>query len=70
MIFLVVGGIPNQQCTESVSLLALEIWKEMNARVFKDKAALVEVVVHIIKDETAIWVLAGARHLGNAMLLE
>ena len=42
----------------------------MNARVFKAKAALVEVVVHIIKDETAIWVLAGARHLGNAMLLE
>lgn len=39
----------------------------MNARVFKAKAALVEVVVHIIKDETAIWVLAGARHLGNAM---
>ena len=46
-------------------LVSWEIWKERNARVFRNVAVPVGVLVARIKDEMALWCLAGAKHLCN-----
>ncbi|KAM3386139.1 hypothetical protein ACQJBY_009655 [Aegilops geniculata] len=48
-------------------LVSWEIWKERNARVFRNLAVPVGVIVARIKEECNLWCLAGAKHLCNSM---
>jgi hypothetical protein len=48
-------------------LVSWEIWKERNARVFSNNAPTMAMVVNKIKDEAALWSLAGAKALSNVM---
>ncbi|XBI91932.1 hypothetical protein VPH35_029135 [Triticum aestivum] len=50
-----------------IHLVGWEIWKERNARVFRNKAAPVAVIVNLIMEEAALWAIAGAKHLCNVM---
>jgi hypothetical protein len=52
----------------SLALLTVwEIWKERNARVFKHKLSPTFVTVDKIKCEARLWVVAGAKRLGDMM---
>jgi hypothetical protein len=52
----------------SVALLvSWELWNERNARVFNAKSAPPQVVFDKIRKEAHLWVLAGAKRLGNMM---
>jgi len=46
------------------SLIAWELWKERNARVFRNAAAPVPQLVQTIRHFGEQWVLAGAKKLG------
>jgi hypothetical protein len=48
-------------------LVVWEIWKERNARVFRKKLSPSFVILDTIKCETRLWVLAGAKRLGDLM---
>jgi hypothetical protein len=62
------GQMPNRKAMASVTLLvSWEVWNERNARVFRTKCALPHVVLDRIKKEAWMWVLAGARRLGELM---
>jgi hypothetical protein len=65
---MVAGNLPNRKAMASVTLLvAWKIWGERNARVFRNKHAPIHVVFERIKKEAKLWVLAGAKHLGDLM---
>jgi hypothetical protein len=52
----------------SLTLLVVwEIWKERNARVFRKKMSPSFVILDAIKCEARLWVLAGAKRLGDLM---
>ena len=51
-------------------LVSWKIWKERNAKVFRNTATPTSVVVAKIKEEAHLWALAGARHLSTLMLRE
>uniref|UniRef100_A0A453NG55 Uncharacterized protein n=1 Tax=Aegilops tauschii subsp. strangulata TaxID=200361 RepID=A0A453NG55_AEGTS len=53
-----------------IHLVGWEIWKEKNARVFRNKTAPVAVIVSLIKDEASLWAIAGAKYLSNVMSRE
>ncbi|OEL27972.1 hypothetical protein BAE44_0011009 [Dichanthelium oligosanthes] len=46
-------------------LVSWKLWKERNARVFNNTTSPSADVFHRIKEETALWVQAAARHLGG-----
>jgi hypothetical protein len=46
------------------------LWKERNARVFRKKFALSFVILENIKKEARLWVLVGAKRLGDLLLGE
>jgi hypothetical protein len=48
-------------------LISWEIWKERNARVFRNKASTTDMVITKIKDEVAMWSMAGAKALSNVI---
>jgi hypothetical protein len=48
-------------------LTVWEIWQERNARVFRNKLSPTFVLLDKIKNEARLWVLAGAKGLGNLM---
>jgi hypothetical protein len=48
-------------------LISWEVWKERNTRVFNNKATTAPMLVAKIKDEIALWSLAGAKALSNIM---
>jgi hypothetical protein len=48
-------------------LVSWEIWKERNGRVFRNNASTLSMLVTKIKDEAAIWSLAGAKALSVVM---
>jgi hypothetical protein len=50
-----------------VMLVSWEVWKERNARVFKSDASTLNMVVSKIKEEVALWSVAGATSLGIIM---
>ena len=59
---------PNRKALASITLLASwEIWNERNARVFRNKFAPPTVVFNKIKAEARLWVVAGAKRLGEIM---
>lgn len=52
----------------SLTLLTTwEIWNERNARVFRNKHTPPLVLLDKIKTEARLWVLAGAKRLGDLM---
>jgi hypothetical protein len=53
-----------------VSLIMLTSWailNERNARVFHNVSTLPSTTVSIINGETALWSMAGAKHMGSIM---
>lgn len=48
-------------------LVSWELWKEHNARVFRNTATPSTIIVCNIKEEVNIWVLAGAEELSYLM---
>ena len=48
-------------------LISWELWNERNARIFRNTAVPVGVIVARIKEETLLWSIAGARQLNNIM---
>ncbi|KAI4965670.1 hypothetical protein ZWY2020_049703 [Hordeum vulgare] len=48
-------------------LISWEVWKERNARVFRNAAVPVGGIVAKTKEECSVWCLAGAKHLRNLM---
>jgi hypothetical protein len=52
----------------SLSLLTVwEIWNEHNTRVFRNKSSPAFVILEKIKGEARLWVLAGAKCLGELL---
>jgi hypothetical protein len=49
----------------AVTLITWELWKERNDRIFNNKASMPMAVVEKIKEESKIWILAGAKHLAD-----
>jgi hypothetical protein len=63
---LVEGGSPHRKALASLSLRVVwELWNEWNARVFCNKHAPSFVVFENIKREARLWMLAGAKSLGD-----
>jgi hypothetical protein len=63
-----VGTSPHRKGFASLTLLTVwEIWQERNARIFCHQASLTFVILDKIKCEARLWVLAGAKCLGNLM---
>jgi hypothetical protein len=59
------GRSPYRKPLASISLLVIwELWNERNARVFRNKFSPF-VVFDNIKREARLWVLAGAKRLGD-----
>ena len=50
-----------------IMLILWEIWNERNARVFRNTAVPVGVLVARIKDVSKLWCLAGAKYLSNVV---
>ena len=62
------GPTQNRKAAASLTLLtSWEIWNERNDRVFRNKHAPPFVVLDKIKKEARLWVLAGAKRLGEIM---
>jgi hypothetical protein len=62
------GSSPHRKGLDSLVLLTVwEIWKERNARVFHRKTSQFFVILDKIKCEARLWVLAGAKRLGDLM---
>ena len=61
----------NRKVLASVMMLvSWEIWKERNARIFRNAATPTTIIVTRIKEEAHMWTLAGAKHLSSLMLRE
>ena len=55
---------PNRKGMASLlMLISWELWKERNARVFRNVSAPLMILVEKIMDEAALWALAGAKGL-------
>jgi hypothetical protein len=50
-----------------VMLVSWEIWKERNARVFRNTYSTATMLLEKIKGEVALWSIAGARTISNIM---
>jgi hypothetical protein len=62
------GSSPHRKGLASLVLITVwEIWKECNARVFRHKASPSFVILDKITCEARLWVLAGAKRLGDLM---
>ena len=60
-----------KKATASVLMLVMwEVWKERNARVFRNTASPTTIIVAKIKEEAHLWALAGANHLSELMSRE
>ena len=62
---------PHRKVVASLTLLVTwEVWNERNARVFNNKSVPSLVLLDKVKNEARLWVLAGAKCLGNLMSRE
>lgn len=60
------GVLPHRKAMTSITLLvSWEIWNERNARVFRNKHASPPTIFAKIKFEANLWVLVGAKRLGE-----
>jgi hypothetical protein len=50
-----------------VMLISWEIWKERNARIFRDTYMTSSYIIIKIKEEVALWSLAGAKAVSDLM---
>jgi hypothetical protein len=58
--------MPNRKAISSLVLLVTwELWNERNARVLNNKYANHDVILDKIKREARLWVIAGAKRLGQ-----
>jgi hypothetical protein len=58
----------NRKAMASITLLVMwEIWNERNDRVFHNKSSPLHVMLDRIKREERLWVIAGAKRLGDIM---
>jgi hypothetical protein len=48
-------------------LVSWEIWKERNARVFRNQSVTLNILVSKMKEEAVLWFQAGAKALCNIM---
>ena len=48
-------------------LVSWELWKERNARIYRNQSSTIKMVANKIKDETRLWSLAGAKALSVLM---
>jgi hypothetical protein len=52
----------------SLALLTVwEIWKELNAKVFRHKLSPSFIILFVIKAKARLWVIAGSKRLGDSM---
>jgi hypothetical protein len=59
----------NRKAMSSLTLLvSWEVWCECHAGVFRNKIALSQIVFDRTKLEARLWVLAGAKRLGELMM--
>ena len=58
-------GVPRRGLKSLVILVCWEVWMERNARIFNRTEAPSFVVTTKIRDETALWIVAGAKHLAH-----
>jgi hypothetical protein len=62
------GSTPQRKALASLTLLTVwELWTGRNARVFHNKHSPSFVILDKIKKEARLWVLAGAKRLGDLM---
>jgi hypothetical protein len=65
---LVEGPSPHRKGLSSLALLVvLEIWKERNTKVFRNKLLSSVVIFDLVKAKARLWVHAGAKRLGDLM---
>jgi hypothetical protein len=64
------NGKSNKVRALLVMLVSYKIWKERNVHVFRNHASNSTLLVSKIKDEEAMWSLAGAKGLCNVMTRE
>ena len=64
------GGHIKKAAASILMLVMWEMWKERNARVFRNTASLTTIIVAKIKEEAHLWALAGANHLSALMSRE
>jgi hypothetical protein len=58
----------NHKAMASLTLLiSWGIWNKRNAKVFHNKQAPLQVIFNKIRKKVVLWVLAGAKGLGNLM---
>ena len=60
-------GQSRKDMTSLAMLVTWEIWKERNARVFRNTASTANMVIDKIKEEAALWGLAGAKAFSSLM---
>jgi hypothetical protein len=48
-------------------LISWEVWKEQNARVFRNDASTTKMVIEKITEEALLWGYVGAKALSNVM---
>ena len=58
-------GVPRRGLKFLVILVCWEVWMERNARIFNRTKASSFVVTTKIRDETTLWIVAGAKHLAH-----
>jgi hypothetical protein len=61
------NGIKRKSFTFLIMLASREIWLERNTRAFWKISSMPNVIVDRVKEEDALWRLAGAKHLGSLM---
>jgi hypothetical protein len=58
-----------RKCADTLfALVAWELWKERNARLFRNEAATSAQLLATIKQIADLWIEAGARHLRELVL--
>ena len=58
-------GIPHRGLKSIVIFVCWEVWMERNARIFNRTEAPSFVVTTKIRDETTLWIVAGAKHVAH-----
>ncbi|KAL6595666.1 hypothetical protein ACP70R_048006 [Stipagrostis hirtigluma subsp. patula] len=60
-------GAPKKGLRSAIILVSWEVWNERNARTFNRTERPAQSLIHRIKEEAAIWIWAGAKHLAQAI---
>jgi hypothetical protein len=58
---------PKKAMASLVMLISWEIWKERNAQIFRDTYTTSSYIIIKIKEEVALWSLAGAKAVSDVM---